>query len=96
MGASTRQLEGRAVTVMGLGLFGGGAAVARFLARRGARVTVTDLRSEAELAPALRELEGLEVDFVLGRHREEDFTTADLVVVNPAVPPTSRFLTLAR
>ncbi len=42
-------LRDRAVTVMGLGLFGGGAAVARWLCARGARVTVTDLRSAADL-----------------------------------------------
>ena len=34
--------ERRAVTVMGLGLFGGGAAVARTLAGEGAAVTVTE------------------------------------------------------
>lgn len=89
-------LAGRRVTVMGLGLFGGGATVARFLARRGARVTVTDLRREAELAPALRSLEGLPVRFVLGEHREEDFSGTELVVANPAVPPQSPFLSAAR
>jgi UDP-N-acetylmuramoylalanine--D-glutamate ligase len=89
-------LAGRRVLVQGLGLFGGGAAVARFLARRGARVTVTDLRTAAELAPALSELEGLDVRFVLGEHRAEDFTQADLVVANPAVPPSSAWLAAAR
>jgi len=81
---------------MGLGLFGGGASVARFLARRGAEVTVTDLRGESELEPALRELAGLPLRFVLGRHAESDFARAELVVANPAVPPRSRFLQLAR
>ena len=33
------------VTVMGLGLFGGGATVARHLHRLGARVTVADQRT---------------------------------------------------
>jgi UDP-N-acetylmuramoylalanine--D-glutamate ligase len=89
-------LAGRRVTVMGLGLFGGGASVARFLAHRGAQVTVTDLRSAAELEPALRELAGLPLRFVLGRHAEEDFARTDLVVANPAVPPASRFLQVAR
>ena len=37
------------VTVMGLGSFGGGIGAVRFLVRSGARVTVTDLRSAAEL-----------------------------------------------
>ncbi len=86
----------RRVTVMGLGLFGGGAAVARHLVRRGARVTVTDLRNERDLAPALRALEGCDLRFVLGGHREEDFTRADAVVANPAVPPTSPWLRAAR
>lgn len=84
------------MTVMGLGLFGGGATVARFLAGRGARVTVTDLRREAELAPALRSLEGLSVRYVLGEHREEDFSGTELVIANPAVPPASPFLAAAR
>lgn len=95
--------RGRRVTVCGLGLFGGGVAVARALARRGARVTVTDLRSEDALAPALAELapelagSGCEpLALVLGRHREDDFARADVVVVNPAVPPASPFLALAR
>ncbi|MBL8810524.1 MAG: hypothetical protein JNM43_10140, partial [Planctomycetaceae bacterium] len=44
------------VTVMGLGRFSGGVAVARFFAERGARVTVTDLRDESVLADSLAEL----------------------------------------
>jgi UDP-N-acetylmuramoylalanine--D-glutamate ligase len=87
---------GRSVTVMGLGSFSGGTTVARFLARHGARVTATDLRNERELAPALGELSGLDVRFVLGRHDEADFTGASLVVANPAVAPTSPFLAAAR
>lgn len=90
------EFGGRAVTVMGLGLFQGGTTVARFLARHGARVTATDLRSERELAPALAELAGLGVRFVLGEHRAEDFTDATLVVANPAVAPSNAFLAAAR
>ncbi|MDP6519918.1 MAG: UDP-N-acetylmuramoyl-L-alanine--D-glutamate ligase [Planctomycetota bacterium] len=84
------------VTVMGLGLFGGGSAVARHLAEAGARVTVTDLRSANVLAPAMEELADLDLEWHLGGHRQEDFTAADLVVANPAVPPDSPFLQAAR
>jgi UDP-N-acetylmuramoylalanine--D-glutamate ligase len=94
--AHETQLDGRRITVMGLGLFGGGAATARHLARRGARVTVTDLRGADELAPAVRELEGLDVRFVLGEHKLDDFTSAELVVANPAVSPASPYLQAAR
>ncbi len=92
----TLDLQGARVTVMGLGLFGGGVAATRFAAARGARVTVTDQRDAATLAPALRELEGLEVELVLGEHRAADFEGADLVLVNPAVPPTNPWLERAR
>lgn len=83
------------VTVMGLGLHGGGLAAAQYLSDRGARVTVTDLRSERELAATVARLPGT-IRLVLGEHREEDFNTAALVIKNPAVPRTSRFLRSAR
>jgi len=83
---------GARVTVMGLGSFGGGVAVTRFLIRAGAHVTVTDLRAEADLADSLADLEGLAFEAHLGGHEAADFTGADVVVVNPAVPPTSPYL----
>jgi UDP-N-acetylmuramoylalanine--D-glutamate ligase len=82
--------------VMGLGVHGGGAGVARFLARRGARVTVTDLQPASALQGSIESLEGTEVRWVLGEHREEDFTKVDFVVRNPAVPETNRYLQVAR
>lgn len=84
------------VTVMGLGLFGGGAGVARFFAQRGARVTVTDMADAHKLAPSVESLSGLDITFHLGGHAEADFTSADLVVTNQAVRPDNRFLQAAR
>lgn len=86
----------RKVTVMGLGLFGGGLGAARFWSRLGADVTITDLRSEKELAPSIAALEGYPCRLVIGRHDKEDFTQADLVVVNPAVRPSNEYINLAR
>ena len=88
-------LGGRRVTVMGLGRFGGGVGVARFLADQGADVTVTDLDTPENLADSMAEL-GNEVVYHLGGHRAEDFTDTDLVVVNPAVQPGNEFVRLAR
>lgn len=81
---------------MGLGLFGGGLAVARHLASKGADVLVTDLRDASQLTESLARLQDLPLRLRLGEHREEDFTGADLVVVNPAVPPLSPFVAAAR
>lgn len=80
---------------MGLGRFGGGVGVARFLLDQGARVVVTDLDTAANLA-ASADAVGPQATYHLGGHRREDFTDADLVVVNPAVRPTSEYLRLAR
>ncbi len=85
------------VTVMGLGLHGGGLASALFFARRGAQVTVTDFRQDAAaFGSFLGDLEAWKVRTVLGRHEERDFTDTDLVVKNPAVPLSSPYLRLAR
>lgn len=90
------EFSGKQITVMGLGLFGGGAGVTRYLVERGASVTVTDLRTPKDLKKGLALIEGLEVRRVIGEHREEDFENADLVIVNPAVPPESPYLEIAR
>lgn len=86
----------RRVTIMGLGLFGGGAGAARYFAKLGAGVTVTDTASSEKLAPSVAALNGLGLKFVLGRHRLEDFTGADLVVANQAVRPNNSYLAAAR
>lgn len=80
------------VTVMGLGRFGGGVGVTRWLAARGARLTVTDEAPAEKLSDSLAEIADIGATLHLGGHVEGDFTQADLVVVNPAVPPASRFL----
>lgn len=85
-------LRGLKILVMGLGLHGGGVETARYLARQGARVTCTDLRNDTELKPSITALEGLDIQYILGRHREEDFDSADIIVKNPAVPSDSRWI----
>src|SRR3954468_13828053 len=90
--------SGKRVTVMGLGTRGGGVGVARYLAEHGAIVTVTDGKSEADLAQPIGELAGLPIRYVLGGHENRDFTPdgADMVVRNPGVRRTSPHLKLAR
>ncbi|MDG2054579.1 MAG: UDP-N-acetylmuramoyl-L-alanine--D-glutamate ligase [Phycisphaerales bacterium] len=77
-------------TVMGLGRFGGGLGVTRWLAEQGAHVTVTDLADEASLEPQLEQLQDLitakKVTLRLGGHHLSDFNACDLVIANPAVP----------
>ncbi len=78
-------LAGRRVVVMGLGRFGGGIAVSRWLVECGARVTVTDRESADVLAESVVQLAGLPVTLHLGGHDPGDLDGCDLLVVSPAV-----------
>ncbi|WP_020576735.1 UDP-N-acetylmuramoyl-L-alanine--D-glutamate ligase [Actinopolymorpha alba] len=90
MGAETK------VLVLGLGLLGGGIGMARYFARRGAQVRITDLRTPEQLRPALDALSDLDAEYVLGTNRPEDVHWADIVVRNPGVRPDAPLLRLAR
>lgn len=92
----TPALAGKRVTVVGLGRFGGGLGAARWLCGQGARVTVSDTAGADELAESIGQLDGFDVDIHLGPHRREDFLQAQLLVVNPAVPPDMPLLAEAR
>ncbi|MGB7548882.1 MAG: UDP-N-acetylmuramoyl-L-alanine--D-glutamate ligase [Terracidiphilus sp.] len=77
-------LKGKKVLVVGLGK--SGLAAALFLRRRGAQVTVSDVRSAEALAkdiPALLE-QGIMVE--AGGHGLLTFRRQDLIVVSPGVP----------
>ncbi len=100
------------VTVMGLGRFkqGSGVGATKWLMRHGAQVIITDLKSEEELQESVNEVtrwyEQYRKDFsereiyhplfVLGAHREEDFSDVQAVLQNPDVPREDAFVALAR
>ena len=87
----------RRVTLMGLGRHDGGLAAARFLVERGARLTVSERADPHALAESLHALSGLPIHALkFGGHDENDFSSADCVVVNPAVRPDHPCLRIAR
>jgi UDP-N-acetylmuramoylalanine--D-glutamate ligase len=88
------ELKGKKVLVVGLGK--SGLAAALFLRRRGAQVTVSDVRSAEALAkdiPALLD-EGIMVE--AGGHGLLTFRRQDLIVVSPGVPLDTPELVQAR
>jgi UDP-N-acetylmuramoylalanine--D-glutamate ligase len=94
--ARISELAGLHVVVMGLGRFGGGIGVTRYLVAQGARVTVTDQTDERALAESIARLSGLPVELRLGGHTESDLDGAELLVVSPAVDKrTSAFFQAA-
>lgn len=78
-------LAGLPVLVVGLGRFGGGVGVARWLAGQGARVTVTDRANPESLADSIDALDDLDVTFRLGGENPGAVETTALAIINPAV-----------
>ncbi|KKQ53267.1 MAG: UDP-N-acetylmuramoylalanine-D-glutamate ligase [Microgenomates group bacterium GW2011_GWC1_38_12] len=82
---------------MGLGLLGRGIGVVKFLAECGADLIVTDLKTEEQLASALKPLAKYKnIKYVLGEHRLADFANRDLIIRAANVPMDSIFLAEAR
>src|SRR5262249_12906324 len=78
----TFDVTGKRITVAGAAR--SGLAAAELLARRGARVTLSESRAEI---PDADRLTTLGVTLELGGHQRATFTDADLVVLSPGVPP---------
>ncbi len=84
-------VDGKRVTVAGAAR--SGIAAAELLARRGARVTLSDVRRDVAEAEALRPL-GVALE--LGGHQAATFADADVIVLSPGVPPEQPAIAAAR
>lgn len=83
------------ILVVGLGK--SGLSVARYLVREGAKVTVSDMKKEADLDPGtVREMKSLGVTLETGGHTAETFLRAERIVVSPGVPLDLAALAAAR
>ncbi len=93
---NAKWFKGKRVTVFGIGLLGGGVGTIRFLVENGARVIATDIKSKKQLSHSLEQLRDLKnVEYVLGQHRQEDFTKVDMVIKTPQAPWTNKHIKLA-
>jgi UDP-N-acetylmuramoylalanine--D-glutamate ligase len=90
------ELQQKKVLVVGLARTG--VALCRFLAARGARVTVTDQAPPEALEEARREIAGLGVTEALGTalNQPPAWQDSDLIVLSPGVPPELDWLQAAR
>ncbi len=93
-------LKNKKVVVMGIGLHGGGVSMIKWLVQQGARVVATDKKTKEDLASSLQKLNKLvknkKIKLVVGRHRLDDFRSADLIIKNPSVPWTNTYIKLAK
>ena len=89
--SSLADIKNKHITVMGLGLNGGGEAAVRFFLKYGAYVVATDMKTAQELKPTVDSLNNdaslnrTRLTYRLGEHRIDDFRFADCVIKNPGV-----------
>ena len=93
--ATRYTFRAKKVLLFGLGLLGGGVATANWLIKQGAKLTITDLKTEKELVASLKKLKG-KYALALGKHTLKDVKAADLVVLNPGVPASHPLLKKAK
>ena len=78
------ELKNKRALVVGLGR--SGVASAFFLQEHGAKVTVSDSKSETQLQHEIAALLDRGISIETGRHGERTFRDQDLIVVSPGVP----------
>ncbi len=78
------ELKGKRILVVGLARTG--VALAHFLVKYGAEVTISDHKSRAELARYLEQVEDLSVQLELEGHTPKTFLNKDYVVLSPGIP----------
>lgn len=82
--------------VMVVGLSSTGVALTKFLVELGAKVTVSDHKSPAELSQALEKIDNLELEYDLGGHTPKLLLEQDLIILSPGVSPELKVFEYAR
>jgi len=85
-------MELRDKKVLVVGLARTGIECARFLLNQGAKVSLSDLRSETDLKREINTLKGLPIDYLLGGEEPRWLEAVDLVVPSPGVPAENPLL----
>jgi UDP-N-acetylmuramoylalanine--D-glutamate ligase len=89
-----RDLSAKRIVVVGMAATG--MAAARFLIKQGAKVLMSEQKTEHELGTSPQQLRSLGVELELGGHSRETFVSHDLIVLSPGVDPSIPPLKQAR
>ncbi len=81
-----RTLRDKTAFVIGLGKFGGGTGVIKFLSPICKKVVVCDQKAPDEFKDMLNEISLFNnIEFKFGEHKREDFENKDIIILNPSV-----------
>jgi len=91
---TTDRIKERSILVIGMAR--SGIATALMMADAGARVTVSEMKPEAEVSAAIEQLKAKNIGFEVGGHTLGSLENVDFVVTSPGVPPSNILLTGAK
>lgn len=86
--------KGKKVLIVGFGI--SGVAVAKYMTKQGAKITVVDVKQKHELQEHIDSCADLKIEFEFGKHNPKTFHSVDLIVVSPGVPLNIKPLDEAR
>lgn len=93
----TDSLSGKHVLVIGLGLHGGAIGTIQWLAKQGAVISVSDTKTEKQLASSVEKLKDIpDITYHFGTQDELFLDGVDMVIRNPGVPKKAPVLERAR
>ena len=78
--------------VIVLGMARSGVAAAKLLAKRGAVVTISDMKTEESFGGALDELKALGCTFALGEGPQKYLADQDMMILSPGIPVAKPFV----
>lgn len=87
-------IKGKKITILGLQKTG--VALAEFLTKRGALITVSDRSDEKSLGDKASKIRSLGIDLETGGHSDSSFENRDYIILSPGVPHTLPQLEKAR
>lgn len=88
------ELKDKKIMVVGMGKTG--VSLCRFLCENGAKVTISDHKSRAELSTSLEQIEDLQLDYDLGGHTPKKFLEQDMLILSPGISPNLKIFEYAR
>ncbi len=91
---NTEKYLGKRVLVVGMAR--SGVAAAKLLAKAGAKVVINDNKTADELSDALLPLNGLDIEYALGKPAMDCLDSIDAMIISPGIPDTAAFVVKAK
>lgn len=88
------KFKNKKVLLIGLGILGGGVSISNWLIKQGAILTVTDSKPKEYFKDSIKQIHG-KVKYIFGDCPNSEVESADIIVINQAIPQNNPLVLLA-